>query len=173
MSKHSTVAHLVREAASQGPSFVRANRDPVLLVEDEAQRGEQIYAERTVQLEEMSSGEIQNISTARVVPVKKQRSLGSDRILLGRGRENDVVLALKSVSRLHAFFRSGTAGIWTLEDAGSTYGTYVRNVRITSGVVRALADNTPVRFGSVDAVFRTPDGLYEFLRRLAGMLEGH
>jgi pSer/pThr/pTyr-binding forkhead associated (FHA) protein len=146
--------------------FLRAHPDPVLLVQGMEQGSDEVSSDRTVRLGDMSSGQIRSITAAYAISVKKQRSLGADKILVGRGRENDVVLPFKSVSRLHAFFRLGNDGLWTVEDAGSAYGTYVRETRLTSGNVRALGDDTPVRFGGVDASFHTAPGLYDFLGKL-------
>jgi pSer/pThr/pTyr-binding forkhead associated (FHA) protein len=163
--KPPSVKELVPEAAKDAGSFVRSHSDPVLLVVG-YERGSESSSDRTVRLDESTSGEVRGLNAAHVLIVKKRNSLGADKILLGRGRENDVVLPFKSVSRLHAFLRAGADGAWTIEDAGSAYGTYVRDARLTSGHVRALGDGTPVRFGGIEAVFFTASGLYEFLRKL-------
>jgi hypothetical protein len=170
-TKPPTVGDLLGEASGEKGVFLRAHPDPVLLVQGVEQGSDEVSSDRTIRLgglgEMSSSGEIRSVTAAYAVAVKKQRSLGADKILVGRGRENDVVLPFKSVSRLHAFFRLGTDGLWTLEDAGSAYGTYVRDTRLTSGAVRALGDDTPVRFGGVEASFHSAQGFREFLVKLA------
>ncbi len=167
-TKPPKVKELLAQASRSRDDFVRTHSHPVLLVVGYETTGHQgSSAERTGQLGDASSGSVLSAGAAYVIPVKKHRSLGAEKILLGRGRENDVVLPFKSVSRLHAFFRLGTDGLWTLEDAGSAYGTFVRGTRLTSGHVRALGDDTPVRFGGVEAIFHTPTGLYAFLQKLA------
>ncbi len=166
-TKPRTVGELVPEAVKDSKAFVGANPDPVLLVVGYEFGTESVSGERTLRAGDMSSGEIRGLNAAYVLPVKKVRSLGTDRILVGRGRENDVVLPFKSVSRLHAFFRLGADGLWTVEDAGSAFGTFVRGARINAGMVRALGQDTPLRFGGVEGSFQTAEGLAEFLLKLA------
>lgn len=162
-----TVAELLPEASKRREEFARDHPDPVLLVIGYEHTSDDARGARTIRIGEWSSGEMRSVNAAYAVPVRKHRSPGADKILVGRGRENDVALPFKSVSRLHAFFRLGADGLWTLEDAGSAYGTYVRDTRLTSGHVRALADDTPVRFGGVEAVFLLPDGLHAMLQKVA------
>ncbi len=61
----------------------------------------------------------------RVVP------LAGARLTLGRGPDNDVVLADVSVSRHHAELRANGAG-WTVHDLGSTNGIEVNRVPVAS-----------------------------------------
>jgi adenylate cyclase len=61
----------------------------------------------------------------RVVP------LSGTRLTLGRGTDNDVVLADVSVSRHHAELRA-TAGRWTVHDLRSTNGIEVNRARVES-----------------------------------------
>jgi FHA domain-containing protein len=166
-TKPPTVKDLLPEATRAREVFLRTHAEPVLLIVGYEDTGGKDASDRTVRLGEVSTGERRAINAAYVVAVKKQLSLGAEKILVGRGRENDVVLPFKSVSRLHAFFRLGTDGLWTLEDAGSAYGTFVRGTRLTSGHVRALGDDTPIRFGGVEANFHTAAGLFEFLQKLS------
>lgn len=97
------------------------------------------------------------------LPVRKISSPGADAILVGRGRENDLVLPFESVSRLHAFLRFDRDGAWTLEDAGSTNGTFVRSRRLKPGSQEPLDDTAPLRFGWIEAAFRTPTGFFHEL----------
>ncbi|MDT4921601.1 MAG: transport system ATP-binding/permease protein [Pseudonocardiales bacterium] len=55
-------------------------------------------------------------------------------ITVGRAAENTVVLQDLSASRQHAVFRLTGAGVWTVEDLGSTAGTFVDGRRITAAV---------------------------------------
>jgi adenylate cyclase len=66
---------------------------------------------------------------ARVFPLK------GGRVKLGRGGENDIVLADVSVSRNHAEIRRGPDG-WTLHDLNSTNGVEVNRVAVRSAPVR-------------------------------------
>jgi len=71
--------------------------------------------------------------------------------VVGRHPESDVWLDATSVSRVHArvVIAGGRA---TVEDRGSTNGTFVNGARITSR--HSLVDGSTVTFGSERAIFR-------------------
>jgi DNA-binding winged helix-turn-helix (wHTH) protein len=71
--------------------------------------------------------------------------------VVGRHPESDVWIDASSVSRVHAgiVIAGGRASV---EDRGSTNGTYVNGARITSR--HPLVDETAVTFGSERVVFR-------------------
>jgi DNA-binding winged helix-turn-helix (wHTH) protein len=71
--------------------------------------------------------------------------------VVGRHPESDVWLDATSVSRVHARVAI-TSGHATVEDRGSTNGTFVNGARITSR--HPLVDGSMVTFGSERAVFR-------------------
>ncbi|WP_437323210.1 sigma 54-interacting transcriptional regulator [Sorangium sp. So ce381] len=68
---------------------------------------------------------------------------------LGRSEQNDVVLDDHQVSRFHARFTRSEQG-WLVEDLGSTHGTLVNTVRITTHLLsagdRIQAGNTLLAF---------------------------
>ncbi len=71
---------------------------------------------------------------------------------VGRGTHNDVVISNDSVSDAHAKLTLRD-NVWFIADLGSTNGTYVAGVRLTS---EQRLDGTPdVRFGGVKTVFRS------------------
>jgi hypothetical protein len=51
-------------------------------------------------------------------------------VLIGRGEDCDIVLASRLVSRHHARIHKALLGGYTIEDAGSTHGTYVNDERV-------------------------------------------
>ncbi len=57
----------------------------------------------------------------------------SDRVLVGRASNNDIVLRNDRISKLHAYFQCGARGIWRLYDAKSANGTRVDGVAIPAG----------------------------------------
>jgi predicted component of type VI protein secretion system len=71
------------------------------------------------------------------------------------GRENcDVVVADRTVSRRHAAIRMTRDGA-TVEDLGSTHGTYVNGEKVTAK--RPLMEGDRIQFGGV--VWRAASGL--------------
>jgi hypothetical protein len=72
--------------------------------------------------------------------------LPAGQTVLGRGPEADVLLADSSVSRSHAEFVAGDAGV-VIRDVGSSNGTFVNGDRLTG--TRELHDGDEVRAGSV------------------------
>jgi putative serine protease PepD len=73
------------------------------------------------------------------------RSFDEQRVLrIGRGRNSDIVLDSRGVSRNHAELRPTDTG-WDLYDTGSTGGTWVSNQRVTRV---PLGATTTVRFGT-------------------------
>jgi pSer/pThr/pTyr-binding forkhead associated (FHA) protein len=74
------------------------------------------------------------------------------------GREGaDVLLPDRSVSRRHAKIVVEEGSVW-VEDMGSTNGSRVRGSSLSAGKPAALADGTPVQFGSVKLTAIIPPG---------------
>jgi hypothetical protein len=68
-------------------------------------------------------------------------------VTVGRGAEGvDVTIENTSVSTIHARFHPAENG-WTVEDAGSTNGTFVDGDRVPAKSVRAIQSSSVVRLG--------------------------
>jgi Nif-specific regulatory protein len=83
----------------------------------------------------------------------------ADGLTVGRQAGNDVVVADRQASRLHARFALSEAGV-TVTDLGSMHGTFVNGARIEGE--RPLADKDVVQIGNVLLELRTAgpeDGL--------------
>jgi len=88
----------------------------------------------------------------------------SNRVIVGRGPECDVVLAPKSISRRHAVFEK-KADVWHFVDLGSTNGTKIEG--------KVLAPKTPVAIRSspvklelgsdVTMWFLLPEDIYAYV----------
>lgn len=91
-------------------------------------------------------GRLEVLSGGEFLP--KGRAFRIDRkgLTLGRGKDNDVVLADHFASVDHARIRHHK-GITTLEDLGSTNGTWVNGERIHSSVQLVIGDY--VKIGSI------------------------
>lgn len=71
---------------------------------------------------------------------------------LGRGKDADVVIRGKSVSRLHARLEEGPGGRWVLSDLGSSNGTRVEGQRLNGPCT--LMDGETFRLGDVELRLR-------------------
>ncbi len=101
-----------------------------------------------------------------VVPVEK-RSGDAFLAFIWVGRESrcDVALPFESVSKLQAQFVRRPTGELDLLDAGSTNGTFVDGNRLEKNKPSLMRDDLKIRFGLVDARFRTSEGFYDELGR--------
>ncbi|HEU4534524.1 MAG TPA: FHA domain-containing protein, partial [Polyangiaceae bacterium] len=75
-------------------------------------------------------------------------------ISVGRHEQNAIVLDDAKVSRQHASFRSAR-GRWSVQDLGSTHGTFVNGVRVVGA--RELLDGDRVQVGQVLLAFVESD----------------
>jgi hypothetical protein len=90
---------------------------------------------------------------------KRQKNPFADMVSLGRALNNDIVLALPSVSKMHGYFRKSGDG-WTFTDPSSKNGSFVNGERLAHGVARPLADGDVLQFGNdVLATFVSPERL--------------
>jgi FHA domain-containing protein len=83
--------------------------------------------------------------------LKRGSNPWSDRVLVGRSSNNDVVLPNDRISKHHAYFQLGPRGVWRLCDARSANGT-----RLDGQLVPPGEDGLPVRSGQVVTFGTTP-----------------
>ncbi|MEM6269658.1 MAG: FHA domain-containing protein [Bacteroidota bacterium] len=62
------------------------------------------------------------------------------KVVVGRGKDCDLVIDMPTISRKHAAFRLGSGGAIALTDLNSTNGTYVNGRRISGTVTVAASD---------------------------------
>lgn len=85
-------------------------------------------------------------------------------VSIGRTPNNDIVIDDGSVSRFHAVLKHDErSGEWSLADANSSNGTFVRGERLKPETPFVLFDDEPIVFGSVSARFLTPAGFFRYL----------
>lgn len=85
--------------------------------------------------------------------------LERDRLTVGSSPGSDVVVADRTVSRLHALVERLPGG-WTVRDLGSRNGTFLNGTKI--GELTVLRPGDRIRMGSAEVVFRgTSDGPVE------------
>jgi hypothetical protein len=96
--------------------------------------------------------------------VKRPGNPFSTFVAVGRAANNDLVLALETVSKFHAYFTCDE-GRWSLTDQRSTNGTQVNDQALEPSTARPLEDGDRIRFGDeITVVFLTPQALYERAR---------
>lgn len=71
--------------------------------------------------------------------------------LIGRAKNNDVILSYPSISRTHAAINRNDKGEWTLYDLDSTGGTTVNGYTVDGDAI--LEEGDVVSFGGVETVF--------------------
>jgi len=85
-------------------------------------------------------------------------------ISLGRTSSNDVVIDVRSVSKLHGHFES-REGDWTFSDNDSTSGSWLNGAKLEPKHAYPLKSGDALRFGpDMEAVFLTPSALYSRAR---------
>ncbi len=83
---------------------------------------------------------------------------------MGRGTDNDVIIADDSVSRLHAVLEARSGG-FSIRDLGSRNGTYVNGERIIGE--RALRDRDEIRVGGARLAYRPDPDIEQYSETLA------
>jgi hypothetical protein len=85
-------------------------------------------------------------------------------VSVGRAVNNDIIFAVESVSKFHAYFTS-TGAAWSVTDYRSTNGSYVNGARIPANTPTPLKDGDQIRFGEhVSVAFLESVSLYAKLR---------
>jgi hypothetical protein len=105
-------------------------------------------------------GQVPQIVSGRLIVVTspaldegEELELDSAALLLGRGSGNDVNLARDEyASSNHARVEPRRDGVW-LEDVGSTNGTYLNGIRLTSA--KKLAPGDVLRIGETELRYET------------------
>jgi len=98
-----------------------------------------------------------------VLPDHSRHALVGD-VTIGRAAENAVRLADASVSRVHARISSDGGEAAFLEDAGSSYGTWLDERRVVAPV--RLCEGSRIRVGNLELVVDRRRGEDESLRTI-------
>lgn len=102
---------------------------------------------------------------AAVTPLRKSsRNSFADMITVGRAANNDIIIPVGSVSKLHGYFLQDK-GQWRFCDAGSSNGTVARGARLDARKPVDLADGDEIFLGpDVPVVFMSPLGLHTMVK---------
>lgn len=101
------------------------------------------------------------------VPMRKRVGAGkefSERVSIGRARNNDIVLRDASVSKFHAWLKCDESGTFYAGDASSHNGTFVNGEPLRAGAPVPIAPGDELAFGNVDAVMCPAEILWDALR---------
>jgi hypothetical protein len=102
------------------------------------------------------------------IPVRKRPGAGkafTERVSVGRARNNDVVLRHESISKFHAWFRRDEEGHFYVGDAASRNGTRVNGELL--GAPRLLVPGDEISFGTLEALFCPAEVLWEAIHGTA------
>lgn len=103
-----------------------------------------------------------------VVPIrrrKEQEGEARERIWVGRGQNNDIVLRHRTVSKTHGWFSYDPENRLFVQDAKSRNATRVNGETLEADRVELRAGDR-VRFGWVEAMIVSPDALWHALARV-------
>jgi pSer/pThr/pTyr-binding forkhead associated (FHA) protein len=103
--------------------------------------------------------------SVRPLPLSKSGSNPwSDRILVGRASNNDVVLRNDRISKLHAWFQVSPRGVWRVYDARSANGTRIDGDLVPPGEEGLEVESGQVvMFGTVATRLLSSGELYDAL----------
>lgn len=97
---------------------------------------------------------------ALVVPLTpSNRNLYEGQVLVGRGRQNDVRLVSKEISKSHATFTHAEGEGWTITDLGSSNGTSVNGTPLEADRPYRLRPSDEIELAELAAVFLDPQAL--------------
>ncbi len=99
-----------------------------------------------------------------VLPLRKRLgrgSLFSDRVSVGRARNNDIVLRASSVSKSHAWFQCAEDGSFFLVDARSKNTTNLNGVVVDPSTCVRVHPGDEIRFGMVEALLVSAEVLWD------------
>lgn len=172
------IAEFLKEASGLTASLFQTKyKYPVLLwpqagdwMEDTAFQFETFSSEYSDELpEEISPSTESQIYETLVIEIAKHASSAPvNMICLGRAANNDIVVANKTVSKLHTYFVPSEEGnSCEIVDANSTNGTVVNHKRLVAYKNKTLFNRDSIHFGpSIHMVYLTSEGFYDLLQQL-------
>jgi hypothetical protein len=95
--------------------------------------------------------------------VKSGANPWSDRVMLGRAANNDIVFRHESVSKVHAYFQRGSEGSWQIYDAKSVNGTRVNGQSLPPSEGLAVESGAVLVFGTAVCELISSGELFEAL----------
>ena len=95
---------------------------------------------------------------------KSTRNPFGSMITIGRATNNDIVLPLSTVSKMHAYFMNATGPTWKITDQHSANGTFVDGAKVPNGQAAPCPDGARIGFGNeVHCRFFFPDSIFRLI----------
>jgi hypothetical protein len=135
--------------------FIKSYRDMAApVVFDTPHPGLPLLDTSTVEPDGSLSGYV-DPNTMLVLLRKTQRNSFSSFITLGRAGNNDLIIADKTVSKVHGWFllAEGSYSMWRFYDNGSTNGTYINGNIIPPKSATFIRPGDELRLGNVRMLF--------------------
>jgi hypothetical protein len=102
-------------------------------------------------------------SSSIVFLEKSSRNPFGSMITVGRATNNDVVLPLRTISKMHSYLMCTSAG-WKITDQHSANGTFIDGNKLPDGQGALLVDGVRVGFGNESQChFYTARGLWRLI----------
>jgi hypothetical protein len=121
------------------------------------------------QLENLMKKALMKTVSSKVFRViKKGTAAFQGNVNIGRTSNCDVAINNPAISKLHAFLaRDLKSGSYYINDANSTNGTYVNDIKLDPNEKKILYDGDVISFGrQVTFSFYTPQGCFDLLEQI-------
>ena len=140
-------------------AFARAHAHPWLLREPTAWHPTHPDGDQTLLMPPTVAAPLEGSALAIALePVVREGT----QITLGRSASCDLVIEEGTVSQVHLVFRQAPDG-WTVEDPGSTNGSWLDGVRLEKAVPHRLADGARIQAAQVLFTFASSSGVWRRL----------
>jgi hypothetical protein len=143
-------------------SFARAHPHPFLLVLDGDEDPEQGLATRMMgATRDAPRDRVPGEPGSILAVAKSDANPYSDRVIVGRARNCDLVIRDPSVSKFHADFRELAPGAALLTDRTSRNGTAVNGDELVGSKAQPVKTGDRIRIGGVTALFLDAASLHD------------
>lgn len=169
--------------------FIKAYPHPVLLFEpykieptspdiDTPERSEikwqktdKVCFKTLLDFQPLPSTDVNTEEESLVFLTKTSRNPFSNMITVGRAGNNDIILPIPTISKIHAYF-TVLEHIWVLYDRNSRNGTFINGIKATPGLPYSLKDDDIIVFGrEIKTKFWTPETLWAKTRKMVSFLQ--
>lgn len=176
-TKYSLTYYLRNVTAPTFSKFMRNHNQPVLLWPEYSNSTEEISSQfKTMQVglrntkssffSPHTESKVGKILVTKLI--KQSSDAPAKMICVGRAENNDVIMANKAVSKLHAYFLKTMQGDdYEIVDANSTNGTKVNHRRLIAYQKQPLVDGDRIQFGpAAEVMYLTAMGFYNFIQQI-------